>query len=186
MGSIHSEILGTILNISQGAVHVKVPEFLPAKPVRVWFSEDCYHDGQVIFCRAEKDAYRTGIHFPPDPTHYKRSELRIPLSNQPAVISHLEGGTGMRYEARAVDISRSGLGLLVDRQFIVDTWVKVELGFAIAFGEVMYSKPTESGEYRVGLRVESLLMREGPQGQSFELGEWPSLSALRSETTGRA
>ncbi|MBZ5676900.1 MAG: PilZ domain-containing protein [Acidobacteriia bacterium] len=186
MGNIHNEIVGTILNISHGAIHVKVPEFLPAKPVRVWFSEDCHNDGQVIFCRAEKDAYRTGIHFPPDPRHHKRSELRIPLTNQPAVISHLEGGTGMRYDAQAIDISRSGLGLLVERHFTVDTWVKVELGFAIAFGEVMYSKPTESGVYRVGLRVETLLMREGAQGQSFEMAEWPSFSELRSETTGRA
>ena len=168
MGTIRTQIVGRIVNISQGAIHVKIPEYLPAKPVRVWFSEDCHSDGQVVFCRAEKDAYRTGIHFPPDPRLHKRSELRIPLTNQPAVISHLEGRTAERYDAQAVDISRSGLGLLVDRHLTVDTWIKVELGFAIAFGEVLYSKPTEAGVYRVGLRVETLLMREGPQGQSFD------------------
>ncbi len=186
MGNIHNQIVATIVNISQGAIHVKVPDFIPPKPVRVWFSEDCHSDGQVIFCKAEKDSYRTGIHFPPDPLHHKRSELRIPLTNQPAVVSHLDRRTGAKYDAQAIDISRSGLGLLTDRHFTVDTWVKVELGFAIAFGEVMYSKPTTSGAFRVGLRVETLLMREGEHAQKFEMSEHPSLSELRSETTGRA
>src|SRR5438046_3173201 len=117
------QVLGGIVNISQGAIHVRLTQFLNAKSVRVWFSEDCYNDGQVVFCREEKKAYVAGIHFPPDPRYPRRSELRIPLQNQPAIVSPLEGRSKEKYDAQALDISRSGLGLLMDQHLTVDTWV---------------------------------------------------------------
>jgi PilZ domain len=161
LGRFTGEVRGTIANISQGAVHVTVSQFLTADSVRVWFSENCHIDGQVVFCRAEENAYRAGIHFPPDPQYHKRAELRVPLANEPAIVTQLEGRTQAKCDAQAVDISRSGLGLLVDQRLAVDTWVKVELPFAIVFGEVKYSKPVENGRYRVGLNLETLLLRDG-------------------------
>ncbi|HEY2844067.1 MAG TPA: PilZ domain-containing protein, partial [Bryobacteraceae bacterium] len=160
---------GNLANISQGAIHIKVSQFLPAKPVRVWFSEDCHKDGQVIFCQPENNLYCVGITFPPDPQSLNRSELRVPLTNQPAIVSQLEGRTDAKFDAQAVDISRSGLGLLLDQRLPVNTWVKVELAFAIAFGEVQYSKPDPDGGYRVGLHMETLLMRDGRLGQVADL-----------------
>ena len=166
LGHSISDVPGVIMNISHGAIHVKTSQFLPAKSVRVWFSQDCHMDGQLIFCRADEDAYLTGIVFPPDIEHQKRSELRIPLPNDPAVVTYLEGPIRGKVDAQAIDISRSGLGLLVDRQLTVNTWVKVELPFAIVFGEIMYSRPETRGGFRVGLRLETLLMRDGSTGES--------------------
>jgi hypothetical protein len=161
LSHLSGEVRGIIVNISQGAIHVRVSHFVSSDSVRVWFSEDCHRDGKLIFCHAEENTYRVGVHFPPDAEHHKRSELRIPLLEQPAIVSELEGRTQAKYDAQAVDISRSGLGLLVDARLAVNTWVKVELTFAIAFGEVMYSKAEAHGGYRVGLRMETLLMRDG-------------------------
>ena len=81
------EVRGIITNITQGAIHVTVDEFLAAS-VRVWFSEDCHSDGQVIFCRAVENVYHAGIDFLPDPQLQKRSELRIPYGqNTPTTCS---------------------------------------------------------------------------------------------------
>ena len=168
LGGLTSEIQGIIANITHGAIHVRVPEFLRTKSMRVWFSENCHIDGQLIFCRAEENAYRAGIHFPPDPQQQRRSELRVPLTNESAVVTQLEGQTHARFDAQAIDISRSGLGLMMDHPLTVNTWVKVELSFAIVFAEVMYSKPDPGGGYRVGLRMETLLMRDGRTGIDAE------------------
>ena len=169
LGCVFSEARGTITNITQGAVHVKVSRILTAGSVRVWFSPNCHSDGLLIFCHAEEDAFRAGIHFPPDPRHHKRSELRIPLPSEPAVVFQLEGKTQVKCDARAIDISRSGLGLLVDQPLAVNAWIKVELAFAIVFGEVLYSKAEASVGHRVGLRIETLLMRDGQTGKEAEL-----------------
>jgi PilZ domain len=180
LGLSASKVRGSIVNISQGAIHVRVSQFVSSDSVRVWFSEDCQRDGKLIFCRAEENTYRVGIHFPPDAQYSQRSELRIPLLEQPAIVSELEGRTQARYDAQVVDISRSGLGLLVNVRLAVNTWVKVELTFAIAFGEVMYSKAEVHGGYRVGLRVETLLMRDGRSDFDAGILQHPLLCELAS------
>lgn len=168
LGRFTSEVFGTIANISHGAVHVRVAQFLTAGSVRVWFSENCHCDGELVFCRAEESAYRAGIHFPPDPRQPTRTELRVPLINEPALVTILDGRTNSKLDAQAVDISRSGLGLLLAQRLTVSAWIKVELSFAIVFGEVMYSKPVKNSEFRAGLRMETLLMRDGRTGQDAE------------------
>jgi hypothetical protein len=162
------EVQGTITNITQGAIHVALDEFLRNAGVRVWFSEDCHIDGQLLFCRAVGDAYRAGISFPPDARQRKRSELRVPLRNQPALVSALEVSRDQQWKAQATDISRSGLGLLVDHALTVGTLVKVDLQFGIVFGEVLYCKPGLDGSYRAGLHMETLVMRDGRIGFDTE------------------
>lgn len=159
LGRLNREISGSIANISLGAIHVMVEEYLKTGPVRVWFSDGCHSDGQIIFCRVQNNAYRVCIHFPPNPQQYQRSEQRVALSNEPAFLVTLEDPSRKKYEAQAVDISRSGLGLLMEQRVTPQTWVKVELVFAILFGEVRYCKLTEDGRFRVGLRIETLFER---------------------------
>jgi hypothetical protein len=130
-------------------------------------------DGQLLFCRVIDGAYQAGIDFLPNPQQYRRSELRVPLKNQSAIVFQLEGSRDQKLNAQATDISRSGLGLLVDNRLAVNTIVKVELSFAIVFGEVLYSKPTAGGGYRVGLRMETLLMRDGRMGLDAEILDRP-------------
>ena len=163
------EVRGMITNIAEGTIHVTVDEYLAPAAVRVWFSEDCHSDGQLIFCRVIENTYNAGIDFLPDPHQRRRSELRVPLTKQSAVVWQLDGPTGGKCSAQATDISRSGLGLLVNRQLAANSMVKVELSFAIVFGEVLYSKPVPSGGYRVGLRMETLLMRDGRTGLDAEM-----------------
>jgi PilZ domain len=167
------EVRGTITNITQGEIHVRLDEFLRGGPVRVWFSDDCHSDGQLLFCRVVEGAYKIGINFPPDPQQHRRAELRVPLRNQTAVVCQLESSRDDKWSAQATDISRSGLGLLVEHRLAVNTIVKVELSFAIVFGEVLYSKPALDGGYRVGLRIETLLMRDGRMGLDAEILDRP-------------
>ena len=168
LGRLNREISGSIANISLGAIHVVVDEYLKAGPVRVWFSDGCHSDGQIVFSRVQDNAYRVCIHFPPNPQQYQRSEQRVALSNEPAVLFALEDPERKRYEAQAVDISRSGVGLMMDERLTSLAWVKVELAFAILFGEVRYCKPTEDGRFRVGLRIETLFERNIRKGGAAE------------------
>ncbi len=163
---------GRIANISHGAIHVKVRHYLSPGSIRVWFSGDCHRDGELIFCHSDGDSFRGGVVFPPDPVDVKRSELRVPLTDESAIIIQLEGEHLVKRDAQALDISRSGLGLLMDQPLAAGSWVKVELAFAIVFGEVLYSKAHANGGYRLGLRIETLLMRDG------RLGEAPELTSL--------
>jgi hypothetical protein len=178
---ISLEVCGTITNITQGGIHVRLDEFLRGGPVRVWFSDDCHSDGQLLFCRVIDGAYKAGISFPPDPQQHRRAELRVPLRNRAAVVCQLEASRKDKWNAQATDISRSGLGLLVDHRLAVNTIVKVELSFAIVFGEVLYSKPAPEGGYRVGLRMETLLMRDGRMGLDAEILDRPLHCELASE-----
>jgi hypothetical protein len=145
-----------------------VDEFLKGGAVRVWFSDGCHSDGHIIFCRVQKNAYLVCIHFPPNPQQYHRSEERVALSNEPATVFALEDPSRTKYEAHAVDISRSGLGLIMDRRLTPLTWVKVELAFAILFGEVRYCTPNGDYRFRVGLRIETLFERNIRSGQTTE------------------
>ena len=176
------EVRGLITNIAEGTIHVTIQEYLGPTAVRVWFSDDCHSDGQVLFCRVIENAYNAGIDFPPDPRQRRRSELRVPLTNQSAVVYQLEGSKAGKYTAKATDISRSGLGLLLDHQLAPNTLVKVELTFAVVFAEVLYAKPVPGGGYRVGLRMETLLMRDGRTGFDAELLDRPLHCELASET----
>jgi hypothetical protein len=171
------EVYGTITNITQGEIHVRVDEFLRGGPVRVWFSDDCHSDGQLLFCRVVDGAYQAGIDFVPDPQHHRRAELRVPLRNQTATVFQVDGSRDKKWDAQPTDISRSGLGLRMDHPLPPKTLVKIELTFAIVFGEVLYSKPAVDGGFRVGLRMETLLMRDGRTGLDAELSDRP----LRSE-----
>lgn len=169
LDDLNDEASGKIVNISRGAIHVKVSRYISRGAVRVWFSEDCHSDGHIIFCRSDEDMFCAGILFPPDSTDFKRSELRVPLTNQPAIVTQLQAGPQAKQDAQALDISRSGLGLLMDHPISNHTWVKVELAFAIVFGEVLYSKKEAQSGYRLGLRIETFLMRDGRLGDASEL-----------------
>jgi hypothetical protein len=159
LGRFPAKIHGTIKNISHGAVHVNVGTCIEPSDVRVWFSDDCYRSGQLSFCRADARGFCAGIYLEADPSHQQRSEIRVPLANEGAIVTVLENADPGRREAQATDISKSGLGLLVDRTLPQGAWIKVELSFGIAFGDVRYCKEESPGLFRVGLRTETMLMR---------------------------
>jgi hypothetical protein len=168
LGKSTDKIRGNIVNISQGAVHVRISQYFSPCAVRVWFSDNCSKEGQLIFCKTEDGAFRAGIHFPPDPQDLRRSEFRVPLANEPVLIFLVDDQLDSGMDAQAVDISRSGLGLLVAKRLIVGTVVRVHLTFGVAFGEVMYSTVSDRGMFAVGLHLETLLIRQGSSAPDLQ------------------
>ena len=63
------------------------------------------------------------------------------------------------HSAKLLDVSRSGLGLLVDIPLPVDSWVKVEIKSAIIFGDVRHCTRVEGQGYRVGLATQTVIFR---------------------------
>jgi hypothetical protein len=88
-----------------------------------------------------------------------RSEGRVPVEAQPALVTVLEGCNSDKIPVSVVNISRKGLGLRSDRRIPQDVWVKIDLSYALVFGEVKHCSQDEKG-YRVGIRTDTVIHRE--------------------------
>lgn len=155
----HRRYRGLLANICDGEIHVDVLEDIPVpSAVRVWFAGDCWRAGDVLFCVPVDVGYRVGITFAQAVGIGQREEERTPLENAPAVVRLLEGPCS-EHSGEGTDISSSGVGLRVLERLPVGTWVKIEFSFAIAYGEIRYCHPAAEGQFRVGVRAETILHR---------------------------
>jgi hypothetical protein len=88
-----------------------------------------------------------------------RKEIRLPVDilAKVSVPGHLDHD-----DARIIDMSSSGLGLVVPRPVDVDCVIAVDTGLGIAFGEVRHCTKTPNGDYRIGISLEEFLTRDHP------------------------
>jgi PilZ domain len=127
----------------------------PERRVEVLFDTrriDC----QVVYCHAGSGGqYHLGVRM----TTYGealRAEPRIPVD----LVAKLHiAGMEDAVSGRAVDISASGLGLLLERAVPADEPAYAELEIGFAFGEIRYCTKTTGG-YRVGMKLEEFLARQ--------------------------
>lgn len=84
-------------------------------------------------------------------------EPRFPVRPDKASLWVLNALTLRAQEARLHDVSCSGLGLAVDEEVPVGSWVRVEFGEVAVFGEARYCRRGAAGEYRVGVQTDWLI-----------------------------
>ncbi len=89
-----------------------------------------------------------------------RSEPRFLVKHDPALVTALVGPELVPVQARLLDLSHSGLGLLVDVHLPTNAWIKVEFGATIIFGEVRHCRLMQDGQYRLGARSDTVLFRK--------------------------
>jgi hypothetical protein len=111
---------------------------------------------QVVYCHPGSTGdYHLGVRMT---THGEalRAEPRIPVD----LAAKLNiAGVNAAVKGRAVNISASGLGLLLEREVPSDAPAYAELDIGFAFGEIRHCSKTASG-YRVGLKLEEFIARE--------------------------
>jgi hypothetical protein len=163
LGEHPGTIPGTVKQITDRSMHLVVAHLVyPNSRVRVVFPNNYSVEGDVIFRNPSGDGFIIGVFFEGYAIRDLRSEARISIQNEKAMVSILEGGTGAKIPAVVVDISPKGLGLRIDQSIPSGAWIKVELPHTLVIGEVRHCSLGAKGDYSVGIRTETTIDR--PQG----------------------
>lgn len=89
-------------------------------------------------------------------TKESRSETRVPVRNQFAEATILTLGAP-KVSAEIVDISRSGIGLVLGQHLPEGTWIKLKIGQVLIFGHIRYCRDLEGGGYRAGFISDTVI-----------------------------
>jgi hypothetical protein len=129
--------------------------------------------GQVInaditYCNMEREGYSVGANF--GAPGFIRRELRVPV-DLPALLTLPQCSSGTK--ARIVDMSPSGLGLLVPFEIAIGTGVAIDFAHGTAFGEIRNCVP-QKGYFRAGLALEEFIPAEGSKTPQPSLADLPT------------
>lgn len=64
-----------------------------------------------------------------------------------------------RWPVQIFDVSKSGLGLVIAASLAEGSWVQVQVGNALALGEVRHSTPIDEQRFRIGIRLADIVGR---------------------------
>ena len=107
----------------------------------------------------------------------QRAEMRFAIDQPVAVV--LLGGQEFRETAQVTNVSAAGLQLMLDRYVPVGSAIKIELGNALALGEVVYCR-TEGSHSLVGIKLEQVLNGLAELNRTLmELAEEPAASLAK-------
>lgn len=79
-----------------------------------------------------------------------RAEPRFQVRQDRACLWVVDALSQRAHEARLLDVSCSGLGVVVEDEIPVGSWIRVDFGDVAVFGEVRYCRQQSVGHYRVG------------------------------------
>lgn len=104
-----------------------------------------------------------------------RSEPRFSVREEPAALWVLNQHQTRLRAARLLDISHSGLGILLEEEIPTGSWIRVEFGDVAVFGEVRYCRPQAGGEYRLGALTDWVIAKA-------DIARWGALRGQDSDT----
>lgn len=110
-----------------------------------------------------------------------RREDRVPVDEE-AKVRCLHPSRRRSIKGRVVDVSKSGLGLILKGEIAPGTEVMVKLRDRAVCGEIRHCRRVEEG-YRAGMEVSEVLVREH-HGFSFD-GFLSTLTGLKDRLLGR-
>lgn len=114
---------------------------------------------EVVYCQ-KKDlgGYHVGLRIASDTvTGTIRKELRLPVNLRGTLNV---AGSAAPISAKIVDMSQSGLGLILPKAVAPGMSVSVDLGHGVAFGEICYCTAVSRRTYRAGFQLEEFLYRD--------------------------
>jgi hypothetical protein len=156
LDEMHSQVHAQIRRVNTGFFLIASP--MPVKPERrVEVSFDSRRiECQVVYCHPEgADNFNLGVRMAHNNGDALRAEPRIPVDLEAKV--NLPGAD-LPIAGRMVNISASGLGLLLDKEVPTEELAYVELEIGLAFGEIRHCSKTQNG-YRVGIKLDEFLSR---------------------------
>lgn len=150
---VHSHIR----RVNTGFFLIAAP--MPLKPER---RLEIVFDGrriecQVVYCQPEStNQYHIGVRMAHGNTEGLRAEPRIPVDLEAKLNIP---GVELPFQGRVVNISASGLGLLLDKEVPMGELAYVELEIGFAFGEIRHCSKTANG-FRVGLKLDEFISKD--------------------------
>ena len=141
-------------------------EYVPVcSRMDVEFARGCRVRGDVATCHEMGTGYEVRILFEPHlPGHADlRAEPRFKTEDESATVAILGSHQRGPFGANLVDISRSGLGLRLEQNLPMNSWIRVELGPAMVLGEIRHCTPEAGTGYRVGLVTDTVIFRTEPR-----------------------
>lgn len=104
-----------------------------------------------------------------------RTEPRFSVREEPAALWVLNHQQSRAREARLLDISHSGLGIVLEEEIPAGSWIRVEFGDVAVFGEVRYCRQQGGGEYRLGALTDWVIAKA-------DIARWGALRGHDPET----
>jgi hypothetical protein len=144
------EVPAEILNVSRVGLHVRVPVHLDDGAVLGFGMQDCTAIGQVLYCRPDGNQVFAALMISGD----RRREPRLSASEQVTlrVISPQEPGS---IRGRLIDVSQSGIGLIIESVVSVGTLVEVQTdGENVLYGAVRNCTKVPADKFRIGILAE--------------------------------
>jgi hypothetical protein len=160
LGEYPGTVPGKVKQITDRSMHLFVTHLVyPNSRVRVVFPNNYSVEGEVVFRNPSGDGFTIGVFFEGYAVRELRSEARVSIQNEKALVSILEGGTGTKIHAVVVDTSPKGLGLRIGQAIPSGAWIKVELRHTLVIGEVRHCSLGSKGDYSVGIMTETSIDR---------------------------
>jgi|HubBroStandDraft_6_1064221.scaffolds.fasta_scaffold280546_2 hypothetical protein len=164
LGEHPATVPGKVKQITDRSMHLFVTHLVyPNSRVRVVFPNNYSVEGEVAFRNPSGDGFIVGVFFEGYAVRELRSEARVSIQNEKAMVSILEGGTGAKIPAVVVDISTKGLGLRIGQPIPSGAWIKVELRRTMVIGEVRHCSLGAKGDYSLGIMTETTIDRQAVQ-----------------------
>jgi len=95
----------------------------------------------------------------------RRAEIRYPAQD-PAELELLPGPSEPMF-GTILDVSRSGLRVVIPKHIDVNAQVQVKLHNNVIFGEIRYCRAI-SGAFHVGIRIKDLVLPAGSQNRHID------------------
>lgn len=149
------ELAGHLRKTGVGGMQLLLPiPLADGVPLRVEYQK-CAVYGQALYSKnLSAGVYIVGF----GARAHGRREDRVPV-DEPASVRCLHPARRRSVKGRVVDVSKSGLGLLLKSEIAAGTEVMVKLRDRAVCGEVRHCRAVEEG-YRAGMEVSEVLVRE--------------------------
>src|SRR5689334_2273255 len=137
---------GQVVNVSRGRVHILVPAHIAAGRVLVLRSRNRTAKAKALYSRPLSSQYLVALAVPPH--RYKAAEARPDERRQePRFRAHeaitltlISVQPANSIQGWLVDVSQSGIGLVLEAFAPPGQLVEIRAGSMVAFGEVLYCR----------------------------------------------
>lgn len=173
--------------VNTGFLRVRSPVWIrPGRRLRMLY-EGHATEVEVVYCvRPELGPCHLGLKILSHTGGAIRHEVQLPVDirasmNFPGAVAPIRG--------RVVDISPSGLGLLLSKPVTAGEYASVDLGHGIAFGEIRYCRAESKRTFRACFWIEEFMprnrkevpLRRKPEARSVA---WATIAAFANKLMG--
>jgi hypothetical protein len=113
---------------------------------------------EVVYCHSQDNGeYHLGLRMVSGAHGTTRQELRLPVDVQAKLTIE---GSDVAIPIRLVDMSQSGLGMILSQAVSPDAAASIDLEHGTAFGEIRYCREQNEHTYRAGFWLEEFIPLE--------------------------